>query len=88
MFWAKHPAAEQPLRAWFAEAEQSTWHGPSDVKERYRSADFLPGNRIIFNIKGNAYRLIVAVQYAPLYVVYIRFVGTHAEYDRVDAETI
>lgn len=87
VFWEKHADAEQPLRAWLSEAERADWTGPQDVKNRYRSADFLPGDRIVFNIKGNSYRLIVAVKYT-FKVVYVRFVGTHAEYDTVDAEKV
>lgn len=86
-FWEKHEDAEQPLRAWFAEAERADWTGPQDIRDRYRSADFLRGNRVVFNIKGNTYRLIVAIKY-DFKAVYVRFVGTHAEYDAVDAEQV
>lgn len=86
-FWEKHPNVEQPLRAWFAEAERANWSGPQDIKNRYRSADFLPEDRVVFNIKGNQYRLIVAVKY-DFKAVYVRFIGTHAEYDTIDAENI
>ena len=82
-----HPDAAEPLRAWFAEVEDSNWTGPNDVKIRYPSASILTNDRIVFNIKGNSYRLIVAVKY-KFHVVYIRFIGTHAEYDRVDAATV
>lgn len=86
-FWQKHPDAEQPLRTWYADVKHSTWKKPSDIKLSYRSASFLQNNRVIFNIKGNNYRIVVVVQYKHG-VVYIRFVGTHAEYDRIDASTI
>ena len=86
-FWQKHPDAEQPRRTWYADVKHSTWKKPSDIKLRYRSASFLQNNRVIFNIKGNNYRIVVVVQYKHG-VVYIRFVGTHAEYDRIDASTI
>ncbi len=86
-FWRKHSDPEGPLRAWHAEVEGALWRGPADVRRRYGTADFLPGDRIVFDIRGNAYRLVVAVRY-PFHVVYIRFVGTHAEYDRIDATTI
>ena len=86
-FWEKHADSEQPLRAWFAEAERADWAGPKDIKNRYRSADFLRGDRVVFNIKGNKYRLIVAMKY-EFKAVYIRFVGTHAEYDAIDAEQV
>ena len=86
-FWEAHAGAEQALRAWFAEAERSDWTGPQDIKARYRSADFLAGDRVVFNIKGNNYRLVVVIKY-PFKAVYVRFVGTHAEYDEIDAEQV
>ena len=86
-FWSKHPQAEIPLRAWYAEASRADWRSPTDVKAAYRNASFLPGNRVIFNIKGNDYRLVVAVHFNRG-MMFIRFVGTHAEYDRIDAATI
>lgn len=86
-FWEKHPAAEQPLKAWFDEAGKAAWTQPSDVKAQYRSASVLKNRRVVFNIKGNDYRLIVAIAYR-LGIVYIKYIGTHAEYDRIDAETV
>jgi mRNA interferase HigB len=86
-FWKKHPQAELPLRAWYAEASRADWKSPADIKQAYRNASFLPDNRIVFNIKGNDYRLIVAVHYNRE-MMFIRFVGTHAEYDRIDARMI
>jgi mRNA interferase HigB len=86
-FWKRHPDAEQPLKAWFEEATNASWNQPSDIKERYRSASILKNRRVVFNIKGNDYRLVVAVAY-KLQVVYVKFVGTHKEYDAVDAETV
>jgi mRNA interferase HigB len=86
-FWRRHPDAELPLRAWCDEAEKATWRGPADVRARYRTADFVANNRVVFNIRGNNYRLVVAVKY-EFSCVYIRFVGTHAEYDGVDVATV
>lgn len=86
-FWEKYPDAEQPLKAWLHETSRTTWNSPSDVKNLYRNASILANNRAVFNIKGNNYRLIVHVRY-DLGIVFIRFVGTHQEYDKVDAETI
>jgi len=83
----RHADAEGPLKAWFAEAKHATWHTPDDIRKRYGHADFLTGNRVVFNIGGNKYRLVVKVAYTPG-IAYIRFLGTHAEYDRIDAETI
>lgn len=87
-FWAKHPDSEKPLRLWFSLVQKATWHGPADIAQSFRSADFLAGNRVVFDIKGNSYRLIAQVKYAPLFLVFIRFIGTHAEYDRVDAAQV
>jgi mRNA interferase HigB len=86
-FWEKHPQAETPLRGWYAEASRATWQTPADIKAAHRNASFLANNRVVFNIKGNDYRLVVAVRYTST-MMFIRFVGTHAEYDRIDAETI
>lgn len=85
--WVKHPDSEAALTVWFKEAEHANWNSPPDIKARYRSADFLADNRVVFNIKGNDYRLIVQIHYNTG-TVYIRFVGTHAEYSKVNAETI
>ncbi len=76
------------MRAWHQEVEKAAWQGPADIRARYATADFVANNRVVFDIRGNNYRLIVAVKYAPFYCVYIRFLGTHAEYDHVDAATI
>ena len=86
-FWAKHADAEQPLRAWFDDAKRAKWRGPGDIKSVYRNASLVGNNRVVFNIKGNDYRLIVAINYVAG-IVYIRFVGTHSQYDRIDAATI
>jgi mRNA interferase HigB len=86
-FWRKHPAAEGPLEAWFEEVEGALWKGPQDIRQKFGSADFLAGNRVVFDIGGNKYRLIVHVTY-QFHAVYIRFIGTHAEYDKIDANKV
>jgi len=86
-FWERHPDAEQPLKAWFKEATSASWSQPADIKAQYRGASVLKNRRVVFNIKGNDYRLIVAVAY-QLQIVCVKFVGTHKECDAVDAETI
>ena len=86
-FWVRHRDAEQPLRAWYQEAKQAQWKNPAEIKEAYRSASVLRGGRVVFNIAGNKYRLVVAI-YFPLQICYIKFVGTHADYDRIDAEVV
>ncbi|CAN7684884.1 type II toxin-antitoxin system HigB family toxin [Variovorax sp. LjRoot130] len=86
-FWVRHPASEQPLKAWHEEAKAAVWKTPQDIKDRYRSARFVGSNRVVFNIKGNDYRLIAAIAYR-YEAVYVKFIGTHSEYDRIDAQTI
>jgi mRNA interferase HigB len=86
-FWKKHPDAEQPLRAWYGEASQAKWTQPADIKAHYRSASILGNRRVVFNIKGNDYRLVVAVAY-NVGVVFVKFVGTHRAYDAIDAESV
>jgi len=82
-FWATHADAEQALRAWFSEVNNAIWTSPADIKRRYPAASLVAGGRVVFNIKGNRYRIVAAVRY-DIGVVFIRFVGTHAEYDRID----
>jgi mRNA interferase HigB len=86
-FWLKHSDAEQPLKAWFEDASRSSWQSPSDIKEIYANASIIANNRVIFNIKGNSYRLVVHVRY-DLGIVFIRFIGTHSDYDKIDSTTI
>lgn len=86
-FWERHPEAEAPLLAWFREVEQEDWDTPAKVKEKYRSVSIVGDSRAVFNIKGNDYRLVVKINY-PYRVIYVRFVGTHAEYDAIDAEEV
>jgi mRNA interferase HigB len=88
-FWeAGHATAEGPLRAWFAIVEKATWNGPADIRKIFSTADFIGSDRVIFNVGGNNYRLIVRVAYNPYYAVNVCFIGTHAEYARVDAATV
>lgn len=86
-FWDAHPGARKPLADWLKEAEGAQWRSPQDIKDRYASASFLAGRRVVFNIKGNDYRLVVAVAYLHQ-ALYVKFVGTHAEYDAIDAATV
>lgn len=85
-FWQAHADAEQPLKAWYHEAKAAHWRSFQDIKKHYRSADVIPNNRVVFNIKGNTYRLVVRIHYNADRV-FIRFIGTHAEYDRINVET-
>ncbi len=86
-FWEIHPDVQQALRSWHTKTRQSHWASASDVKRDYGAASFVANNRVIFNLKGNLYRLVVAINY-PYGVVYIRFIGTHGAYDRIDPTTI
>ncbi len=86
-FCLRHPQAAQALKAWTHEARNASWKTPQDIRQRYSSASFLGHNRVVFNIKGNEYRLIVAVA-DQFEAVYIKCIGTHAQYDAVDALTI
>ena len=86
-FWEKYPDAEQPLKSWVDEARKATWAQPVQIKEQYRSASILKNRRVVFNIKGNDYRLVVSVAY-HFQAVYVKFIGTHREYDAIDAETV
>lgn len=79
--------AEQPLKAWHDEALRATWKKPIDIKAQYRNASILKNRRVVFNVKGNEFRLVVAVAYR-IGVVYVKFVGTHAQYDAIDAESV
>lgn len=86
-FWKKHPDASVPLQTWFHDVERATWTTPSNIKATYHNASLVANNRVVFNIKGNHYRLVVVVIYKHN-LVYIRFVGTHEEYNRIDVTTI
>ena len=87
VFWQKHPGAEQPLLCWIDEAKKANWQTPADIKAQFRHASILKSNRVVFNIKGNAYRLVVAVAYR-FSAIYIKFAGTHQQYDAIDANTV
>ena len=86
-FWRKHGDAEQALLAWHDEGSQAKWKQPADIKAQYRSASILKNRRVVFNIKGNDYRLVVALAYNTG-LVFVKFIGTHKAYDAIDAETV
>lgn len=86
-FWERHAETEQYLKTWYDTAMNSDWKSPNDVKQTYASASILKDSRIVFNIKGNSYRLVVKFYFEKQWI-YIRFIGTHAEYDKINAETI
>ena len=86
-YWQKELAAEAELRAWYAEAKNAAGKTPAEIKAKYKDASILKTGRVVFNICGNKYRLVVRINYKYT-VIYIRFVGMHKEYDKIDAETI
>lgn len=89
-FWEGGPAyadAEGPLRSWYAEARRAGWRTPADVKARYANASVLQAGRVVFNIGGNKYRLVVQINFT-YQMIYVRFIGTHAQYDAIDAQTV
>jgi mRNA interferase HigB len=86
-FWERNTDAEQHLKSWADEAKKARWSQPADIKAQYRSASILKNRRVVFNIKGNDYRLVVSVAYR-YQSVYVKFIGTHKEYDTIVAETI
>ena len=85
--WTKHPATAAELKAWHAEAKAADWATPAQVKAKYGNASILKGGRVVFNICGNKHRLVVWINY-DFRTVYVRFVGTHKEYDEIDARTV
>ena len=86
-FWEEQPDAEQPLKSWVDEVKRAVWKQPKDIKDKYRNVSILKNRRVVFNIKGNDYRLVVSVAYG-YQALYVKFIGTHAEYDTIDAEHI
>ncbi|HRN47560.1 MAG TPA: type II toxin-antitoxin system HigB family toxin [Niabella sp.] len=86
-FWEKHSDCEQQLKAWYLEADKGTWKNLNELKSEYPSASILYDNRVCFNIKGNNYRLIVKINFS-YQMMWIRFIGTHVEYDKINANKI
>ena len=86
-FWEKHADAEDQLKTWYKEASKASWESPNDIKQEYAKASILKNGRVVFNICGNKYRLVVDINYIRQWV-FIRFIGTHSDYDQIDANTI
>ena len=86
-FYEKHPQAKTPLEVWHQDAKKAEWKTPDDIKRVYSSASFLEDNRVVFNIKGNDYRLVVHIDYLRK-IVRVKFIGTHSEYDKINAKEI
>lgn len=86
-FWKKHTDSEEQLKTWYKEASKAKWTNPRDIKKEYAKASILKGGRVVFNLYRNKYRLIVDINYNRQWV-FIRFIGTHEDYDKVDANKI
>nr|MBD3621181.1 type II toxin-antitoxin system HigB family toxin [Sunxiuqinia sp.] len=86
-FWAKYPDSEQYLKTWYDTAMNSDWRTPNDVRQSYANASILKDSRIVFNIKGNSYRMVIKFNF-EYQLAFVRFIGTHSEYDKIDANTI
>ncbi len=86
-FWEKNPDTTEQLKSWYQEATKSQWPNPNFIKSEFPNARIISNNRVIFNIKGNQYRLVVKVNY-KYQMIYIRFIGTHDAYDKLDMKTI
>jgi mRNA interferase HigB len=87
LFWEQHPDAQQALQAWYRDTKRATSTTPADIRTVYRNARFVGHNRVVFNIRGNRYRLVVAINDAHS-IVYIRFIGSYQAYDTIDAATV
>lgn len=87
LFWEKHPDSAQYLKTWYDTALHAKWNNPDDIKKFYNSVSILRGSRMVFNIKGNSYRLVVKFNFEKQWA-FIRFIGTHSEYEKINAETI
>ena len=85
--WRRHPAAENPLRAWLGEVKRVHWATPAQIKTRFPNASIVRDNRVVFNIGGTRFRLVVWINYAHQ-AIYVKWFGTHAEYDRIDVERV
>ena len=86
-FYEKHSQAKTPLEVWHQDAKKAEWKTPDDIKKTYANASFLEDNRVVFNIKGNDYRLVVHIDYLRK-IVRVKFIGTHSEYDKINAKEI
>jgi len=84
---ADQPALEQALKSWFREVKRAQWQNANELKHKFRSASILKNGRVVFNICGNKFRLVVGVNYS-VNVVYIKWIGTHTEYDNIDSEEV
>ncbi len=87
LFWKQHPSAEQPLKSWFDEAMKASWNSPNELKLQFGNASIISDKRVVFNIHGNTFRLVVDIEFR-LQIIFIVWVGTHQEYDKLDVREI
>ncbi len=87
LFWEQHPDVEQPLKSWFDEAAKATWRTPQELKVQFGNASIISNKRVVINIHGNAYRLVVDIEYR-LQIMFVVWVGTHSEYDKIDVKKV
>jgi mRNA interferase HigB len=86
-FWEKHPESKTYLQTWYETAKTANWSNPNEIREFYSTISILKGSRVVFNIKGNSFRLVAKIEYEKSWL-FIRFIGTHEEYDQIDANKI
>ena len=86
-FWKKHAASKKSLELWYNDVASKTWRKPNDVIGDFATADIITNDRVVFNIKGNKYRLVASINYQKGWL-FIKFIGTHAEYNKIDVATI
>ncbi|HZK76575.1 MAG TPA: type II toxin-antitoxin system HigB family toxin [Candidatus Kapabacteria bacterium] len=86
-FWTKEPLAEEPLRAWYDEAMKATWKNPNELKRQFGNASIVSTKRVVFNIGGNHFRLIVDIEYR-LKIIFVVWVGRHGDYDKLDVRKV
>lgn len=86
-FWFKYSDCEQQLKAWHQEAERESWKNPNIIKLKFPTSSIISDDRVVFNIKGNKYRIVVKINY-DFQIIWIRFIGTHEQYDKIDAKTV
>ena len=86
-YWNIHPDTEQPLKTWFDEAQSAFWENPNQLKKQFRNASIITKKRVVFNIKGNSYRLIVDIEY-KIGIIFVVWIGTHKEYDKIKVKEI
>jgi mRNA interferase HigB len=86
-YWKKHPDTEQPLKSWFDEVSNAVWESPNQLKKQFRNASIINKKRVVFNIKGNSYRLVVDIEY-KIGIIFVVWIGSHVEYDKINVKEV